>query len=69
MNQLKNLQSAYLPKPELIKKLNLFKVHLDEELIDAYTEACSDEHKRIDVHFMANHYLNRHPYTTLKLSK
>lgn len=68
MNQLMNLQSAYLPKPDFLKKLKLFKVQLDEELTEAYTEACTDEYKRLDVHLMAYHYLNRHPYTTIKLS-
>lgn len=63
MTQLKKLENAYLPKSELLTMLTAFKAKLDDGLIAQYMSACVDEQNRLDVHLMANHYLNRHPYT------
>lgn len=70
MMRLKNLKSAYLLKLDFLKLLKAFKASkLDEELISQYIEACTDENKRLDVHLMANHYLNRHPRPNVELSQ
>lgn len=68
MMQLKNLESAYLSKSDFLNMMQKFKASkLDDELISQYIEAITDEHKRLNVHMMASHYLNRHPYATAQL--
>lgn len=70
MMRLKNLESAYLLKSDFLKMLKAFKApKLDEELMKQYIEACPDEnnYKQLDVHLMAKHYLNRHPYPAVEL--
>lgn len=69
MLRLKNLESAYLPKSEFLKMLKGFKAKLDDGLVEQYISACVDEQRRVDVHFMANHYLNRHPYMPHQISQ
>lgn len=63
MTMLKSLESAYLQKSDFTKRLHDFKAVLDNALIEQYIETCTNEQKRLDVHLMANHFLNRHPYT------
>jgi hypothetical protein len=46
-----------------------FKVKLSEELVEQYVAACTDSNKLLNVHFMANHYLNRHPESALDEKK
>lgn len=64
MTKLKNLEHSYMPKADFLQLLNSFKVTLDVELVNQYTEACTmnvDGKRLMNVHLMANHYLNRHP--------
>ena len=61
MLQLKNLKNPYLQKSDFSVMLNIFKAKLNEELIHQYISACTDN-KMLNVHLMANHYLNRHPF-------
>lgn len=71
MIQLKNLPSAYLSKSDLLNMLKVFKAKLNDDLIEQYIGACIvqiDGQKKLDVHLMANHYLNRHPITSTELS-
>lgn len=64
MVQLQGLEDAYLSKSDFLKMLKKFKARSDEDLIEAYVDACSVKvsgELRLDVHLMANHYLRRHP--------
>lgn len=64
MKQLKDLEDAYLPKSDFYKLLKRFKAKYHEDLMEHYIDACSVNvvgQKQLDVHLMANHYLNRHP--------
>lgn len=63
MLQLKNLENPYLPESDFIDKLKKFKAKLNDDLIHEYITACTDVNNQLNVHLMANHYLNRHPYT------
>lgn len=63
MLQLKNLKESYLPKSDFLIMLSSFKAKVNDELIQQYITACTDTNKMLNVHLMANHYLNRHPYT------
>ena len=51
-------------KAEFLEALEEFKANLDSDIVNSYIEACLvdvDGKKRINVHLMANHYLQRHP--------
>lgn len=63
MLKLKNNANNFMPKSEFLAALKEFNANLDKDLINAYIEASLvevDGKKRLDVHLMANHYLNRH---------
>ncbi|KAG5670876.1 hypothetical protein PVAND_001108 [Polypedilum vanderplanki] len=62
MIKLRNLESRFILKADLIKLFNAFNAKLDTKLVEQYIEACraNDRLPIIDAHMMANHYLNRH---------
>jgi hypothetical protein len=65
MLKLKNLETAHMPKNDFLKLLSDFNARLDTNLIDEYIEASSvvaNGKKHLNVHLMAVHYLNRHPF-------
>lgn len=56
-----------LTRPDLQKMMKGFKAKTNESLMEKYFDAFnvpSDGQKRVNIHQMADHYLNRHPYTT-----
>lgn len=64
MLKLKEHPNRFMLKSEFQAALNEFKALLDSDLVSSYIEASLvhvDGKKRIDIHLMANHYLNRHP--------
>lgn len=63
MTKLRNLPTPYLLKAEFLAALKEFNPILDNDLINSYIEASVvtvEGKKRLNVHLMANHYLNRH---------
>lgn len=62
MIKLKDLESRCMLEVDFVDLLKNFNANLDDQLIQQYIEAClveADGRKRLDVHFMADHYLNR----------
>lgn len=63
MLKLKNHSNNFMLKSEFLSALKDFKAILDNDLINSYIEASlvvDEGRKKLDVHLMANHYLNRH---------
>lgn len=64
MTKLKNLENSYMNKADFLSLLKTFKANLDDALVDQYIQECTvniDGKPLMNVHLMANHYLNRHP--------
>ena len=67
MTKLKNLEDSYMHKADFLSLLKSFNAKLDVELVDQYIDECTvniDGKQLMNVHLMANHYLNRHPKVT-----
>jgi hypothetical protein len=64
MLKLRNLENRYVLKNDFMKRLDAFNARLDAELIEQYIDVClasNEQQGIVDVHKMAQHYLNRHP--------
>ncbi|CAG9806643.1 unnamed protein product [Chironomus riparius] len=64
MTNLRNLENSYMNKADFLSLLKTFNAKLDDILIDQYIQECTvniDGKPLMNVHLMANHYLNRHP--------
>lgn len=64
MTKLRNHQTTWMLRSEFLTALKEFDPILDKELINTYMEECSVNvvgvtKPTIDVHLMANHYLER----------
>ena len=69
MTKLKNLENSYMHKDDFLNLLKSFKAKLDDVLVDQYIQECTvniDGKPLMNVHLMANHYLNRHPRAVKK---
>jgi hypothetical protein len=64
MRKLRDHPSGFMLKAEFLAMLKEFNPLLDSDLIESYIGASVvqvEGKKRLDIHLMANHYLNRHP--------
>lgn len=66
MMRLQKLETSYLPKSDVLYMLKIFKAKSSDALMEQYMSEFVvqlGQQKKIDIHRLASHYLNRHPYT------